>query len=90
MGNGNKAQMKRERNAKAGTEAKSQLKINVASKTIQCKVCFQTFMCTSKPPELTLHADNKHSKTLLECFPEYKEADPKADAKANSKTSAKK
>ncbi|KAJ2629882.1 hypothetical protein GGF44_004181 [Coemansia sp. RSA 1694] len=83
MGNGNKAQMKRERNAKAGTEAKSQLKINVASKTIQCKVCFQTFM-------LTLHADNKHSKTLLECFPEYKEADPKADAKANSKTSAKK
>ncbi|KAJ2749878.1 hypothetical protein GGH94_004631 [Coemansia aciculifera] len=90
MGNGNKAQMKRERNAKAGTEAKSQLKINVASKTIQCKVCFQTFMCTSKVPELTLHADNKHSKTLLECFPEHKENETKSDNKPNAKVSGKK
>ncbi|KAJ2362253.1 hypothetical protein H4S02_011432, partial [Coemansia sp. RSA 2611] len=88
MGNGNKAQMKRERNAKAGTEAKSQLKINVASKTIQCKTCFQTFMCTSKAPELTLHASNKHDKTLPECFPDFKESDVKTDkpnAKANGK-----
>ncbi|KAJ2881241.1 hypothetical protein H4R27_004221 [Coemansia aciculifera] len=73
MGNGNKAQMKRERNAKAGTEAKSQLKINVASKTIQCK--FQ---------------NNKHSKTLLECFPEHKENETKSDNKPNAKVSGKK
>ncbi|KAJ2034475.1 hypothetical protein GGI13_001542 [Coemansia sp. RSA 455] len=72
--------MKRERNAKAGTEAKSQLKINVASKTIQCKVCFQTFMCTSKVPD----------KSLLECFPEYKENEAKSDNKTNAKVSGKK
>ncbi|KAJ2812076.1 hypothetical protein H4S07_001643 [Coemansia furcata] len=84
--------MKRERNAKAGTEAKSQLKVNVASKTIQCKVCFQTFMCTSKIPELTQHADNKHSKTLQECFPGHgeKENDGKADNKTNVKANGKK
>ncbi|KAJ2744152.1 hypothetical protein GGI20_003190 [Coemansia sp. BCRC 34301] len=70
MGNGNKAQMKRERNAKTGTEAKSQLKINVA---------------------LTLHADNKHSKTFAECFPDYVENDSKAGDKNNSsKTNSKK
>ncbi|KAJ2734292.1 hypothetical protein IW152_002423 [Coemansia sp. BCRC 34962] len=81
--------MKRERNAKIGTEAKSQLKINIASKTIQCKTCFQTFMCTSKSPELTLHASNKHSKTLAECFPDFKENEAKID-KPNAKASGKK
>ncbi|KAJ2493609.1 hypothetical protein IWW37_000475 [Coemansia sp. RSA 2050] len=71
--------MKRERNAKIGTEAKSQLKINIASKTIQCKTCFQTFMCTSKSPD----------KTLAECFPDFKENEAKID-KPNAKASGKK
>ncbi|KAH9815252.1 At2g23090 like protein [Melampsora americana] len=72
-GNGAKAAQKRERNAKAaGTTAKSQLKVNEAAKNIQCKVCFQTFLQTSREPALKEHAENKHSRTLADCFPMYK------------------
>ncbi|CAO3698782.1 unnamed protein product [Rhizopus microsporus] len=48
MGNGAKAQMKRERNAKQNQkkEGASQLKANAAAKNIICKTCFQTFLCT--------------------------------------------
>ncbi|KAH8918554.1 DUF1909-domain-containing protein [Atractiella rhizophila] len=73
MGNGNKAAMKREKNAKdaKGAAPKSQLKSNEAAKNIQCKVCFATFLSTSNSKNLTEHASNKHSKTLEECFPSY-------------------
>ncbi|GHJ86232.1 hypothetical protein NliqN6_2634 [Naganishia liquefaciens] len=71
-GNGAKAAMKRDKNAAAGTKAGSQLKANAASQTIQCKTCFQTFQSTTKLPELTQHAENKHSKTLAVCFPTAK------------------
>ncbi|KUI58687.1 hypothetical protein VM1G_06120 [Cytospora mali] len=71
-GNGAKSAQKRERNAKnAGKEAKSQLKVNEQAKDIQCKVCFSTFLKTTRGPALTEHAANKHSKTLAECFPTY-------------------
>ncbi|KAG8159978.1 hypothetical protein KVR01_010615 [Diaporthe batatas] len=71
-GNGAKSAQKRERAMKnAGKEAKSQLKVNESAKDIQCKVCFSTFLKTSRAPALTEHAANKHSKTLAECFPNF-------------------
>ncbi|KAG2189190.1 hypothetical protein INT44_004332, partial [Umbelopsis vinacea] len=76
MGNGQKAQMKRDRNAKDAKKGPtSQLKavsvhrINNAAKSVICQVCKQTFLCTIRAKALTEHADNKHSKTLEECFP---------------------
>ncbi|KAI8890079.1 DUF1909-domain-containing protein [Backusella circina FSU 941] len=72
MGNGAKAQQKRERNAKnSKKENGSQLKVNETAKNIICKTCFQTFLCTSREKALTEHAENKHSKTMKECFPDY-------------------
>ncbi|KAF8306042.1 DUF1909-domain-containing protein [Clavulina sp. PMI_390] len=73
MGNGAKAQQKRERNAKAaGSGGKSTLKANEAAKNIICKVCFATFLQTSRAPALLEHATNKHNKPGSECFPDFK------------------
>ncbi|KAI0082241.1 DUF1909-domain-containing protein [Panus rudis PR-1116 ss-1] len=72
MGNGAKAQQKRERNqAKQGGTAKSQIKVNEAAKNIICQTCRQTFLLTTRAPALEEHAQNKHSKTMAECFPTY-------------------
>ncbi|KEZ46004.1 hypothetical protein SAPIO_CDS1407 [Scedosporium apiospermum] len=71
MGNGAKAQQKRERNQKDSKVAKSQLKSNTAACNIVCNVCKQSFLQTSKAPTLTIHAENKHSKTLADCFPNF-------------------
>ncbi|KAI1165749.1 zinc-binding-domain-containing protein [Nemania serpens] len=95
---GAKAQQKRERNAKDGKTAKSQLKVvrgpdpdlsiypssvrisdvdvrtymqNAKAMDIQCTVCKSTFLKTTRAPQLTEHASNKHSKTLADCFPGY-------------------
>ncbi|KAI9280564.1 At2g23090 like protein [Umbelopsis sp. AD052] len=74
MGNGQKAQMKRDRNAKDAKKGPtSQLKANNAAKSVICQVCKQTFLCTIRAKALTEHADNKHSKTLEECFPGFEE-----------------
>ncbi|KAJ4297042.1 hypothetical protein N0V88_003958 [Collariella sp. IMI 366227] len=74
-GNGAKAAQKRARNdKKAGTKAVSQLKTNVAAMSIICAQCRQTFLSTSREPQLTLHAVNKHNATLPQCFPEFKPA----------------
>eukprot|EP01102_Stenamoeba_stenopodia_P015777 TRINITY_DN542_c0_g1_i1.p1 TRINITY_DN542_c0_g1~~TRINITY_DN542_c0_g1_i1.p1 ORF type:complete len:122 (-),score=18.89 TRINITY_DN542_c0_g1_i1:147-512(-) len=69
-GNGCRAQQKRERNAaKAGGAAKSQLKVNEKAKSILCKVCRQSFLCTTTPAELKQHAENKHPKNPYDsCF----------------------
>jgi len=73
MGNGAKAQQKRERNAaKAGGTAKSQVKSNEAAMNIICQTCRQTFFATTRAPALEEHAQNKHSKTLADCFPTFK------------------
>ncbi|KAG6009747.1 hypothetical protein E4U21_001496 [Claviceps maximensis] len=69
MGNGAKAQQKRERNAKDGKVAKSQLKVNQQAMNIQCQVCKATFLSTTKGPALLEHAQNKHSKGIADCFP---------------------
>lgn len=81
-GNGAKSHAKREANAKklAGPSG-SQLKVNQASMNIICQVCRQTFMLTTKSPELTQHADNKHKKTQDECFPGFVEQVSKKSAK---------
>ncbi|KAI0199787.1 At2g23090 like protein [Astrocystis sublimbata] len=71
MGNGAKAQQKRERNAKDSKAAKSQLKVNEKAMDIQCSICKSTFLKTTRAPQLTEHASNKHSKTLGDCFPGY-------------------
>ncbi|KAH8554735.1 At2g23090 like protein [Umbelopsis sp. PMI_123] len=74
MGNGQKAQMKRERNAKDAKKGPtSQLKQNDAAKSVICQTCRQTFLCTIRSKALTEHADNKHSKTLEQCFPGFVE-----------------
>jgi len=74
-GNGNRAKQKRERNQKKKEQDsgnKSQLKSNEAAKTIICKVCRQSFMCTTKEAELRMHQENKHEKQeFAACFPEY-------------------
>ncbi|KDQ54724.1 hypothetical protein JAAARDRAFT_37824 [Jaapia argillacea MUCL 33604] len=73
MGNGAKAQQKRERATKgAPGKAKSQLKVNEASKSIVCVTCRQPFMITTRQPALEDHAKNKHEKTLADCFPDFK------------------
>jgi len=72
MGNGAKAQQKRDRNAKAaGTGSKSSLKTNEAAKSVVCDVCKQTFLVTVRQPQLEEHAQNKHSKGIADCFPNY-------------------
>ncbi|KAK4129452.1 DUF1909-domain-containing protein [Parathielavia appendiculata] len=77
-GNGAKAAQKRARNEKkAAPKAASQLKANVAAMNIICAVCKQTFLSTSREPQLTLHAVNKHNSTLPQCFPHFKAADAK-------------
>ncbi|EXF76382.1 hypothetical protein CaCOL14_008963 [Colletotrichum acutatum] len=71
MGNGAKAQQKRDRNAKDAKPKGSQLKVNAAAKDIQCQICKSTFLKTTKAPALTEHAENKHSKGLADCFPAF-------------------
>ncbi|EMD41713.1 hypothetical protein CERSUDRAFT_128755 [Gelatoporia subvermispora B] len=72
MGNGAKAQQKRERNAtKSQSAAKSQIKVNQQAMNIVCQTCRQAFLLTTRAPALEEHAQNKHSKTMAECFPTY-------------------
>ncbi|PWO00060.1 DUF1909-domain-containing protein [Tilletiopsis washingtonensis] len=74
MGNGNKANMKRERNAKnaAASEPKSQLKANQAALSVKCAVCMQTFMSTVRTAALQEHIDAKHpKKDVATCFPGF-------------------
>ncbi|KAH6634256.1 At2g23090 like protein [Chaetomium sp. MPI-SDFR-AT-0129] len=74
-GNGAKAAQKRARNdKKAPAKAASQLKANAAAMSIICNQCKQTFLSTSREPQLTLHAVNKHNATLPQCFPDYQPA----------------
>ncbi|KAF8971562.1 DUF1909-domain-containing protein [Flammula alnicola] len=85
MGNGAKAQQKRERNAdkNAAGGSKSQAKVNEAAKSIVCATCKQPFLITTRAPaslrlalffltfRLEEHSKNKHSKTIAECFPTF-------------------
>ncbi|KAI0067868.1 DUF1909-domain-containing protein, partial [Artomyces pyxidatus] len=68
---GAKAAQKRERNAEknAAKGSKSQAKVNEAAKNIVCSICRQPFLVTTRGPALEEHAQNKHSKTMADCFP---------------------
>ncbi|GAW09293.1 At2g23090 like protein [Lentinula edodes] len=72
MGNGAKAAQKRERNAKNTDKTQtSQKKSNEAAKSIICSTCKQAFFVTTRQPALEEHAQNKHSKAITECFPNF-------------------
>ncbi|KAF7562973.1 hypothetical protein G7046_g1174 [Stylonectria norvegica] len=74
MGNGARAQQKRERNMKDAKPAKSQLKVNEKACDIQCQICKATFLKTTKAPALKQHSENKHAKnTFAECFPDVED-----------------
>ncbi|KAJ8634618.1 hypothetical protein MRB53_008885 [Persea americana] len=62
-GNGQKAKMAREKNLEKHKAAKgSQLETNKKAMTIQCKVCMQTFICTTSEVKCKEHAEAKHPK----------------------------
>ncbi|KAF3785435.1 Uncharacterized protein EJ110_NYTH27414 [Nymphaea thermarum] len=55
------------------SDAGSQLETNKKAMTIQCKVCMQTFMCTTSEVKCREHAEAKHPKNdLYQCFPHLK------------------
>uniref|UniRef100_A0A2N9EMM3 At2g23090-like zinc-binding domain-containing protein n=1 Tax=Fagus sylvatica TaxID=28930 RepID=A0A2N9EMM3_FAGSY len=64
----------RERNLEKQKAAKgSQLEKNKAAMTIQCKVCMQTFICTTTEVKCREHAEAKHPKSdVYACFPHLK------------------
>ncbi|XP_015579876.1 uncharacterized protein At2g23090 isoform X3 [Ricinus communis] len=75
-GNGQKAKMAREKNLekqRAAAAKGSQLESNKKAMSIQCKVCMQTFMCTTTEVKCREHAEAKHPKSdLYTCFPHLK------------------
>eukprot|EP00850_Spirogloea_muscicola_P009096 SM000050S17021 [mRNA] locus=s50:416403:417158:- [translate_table: standard] len=73
-GNAQKSATARERNlAKAAKANKgSQLDTNTKAMTIQCKVCMQTFMCTTSESKCKEHSDSRHPKVdFSQCFPQF-------------------
>ncbi|KAJ3314742.1 hypothetical protein HDV04_005748 [Boothiomyces sp. JEL0838] len=75
MGNGAKAAMKRERNAKdqkAGGKSQTKSVINIAAMNVKCAICMQTFLQTVKRKGLEEHINAKHSgKDVASCFPNF-------------------
>ncbi|XP_042061416.1 uncharacterized protein At2g23090-like [Salvia splendens] len=75
-GNAQKTKMAREKNQekmKGAKGAGSQLDANKKAMSIQCKVCMQTFICTTSEVKCKEHAEAKHPKAdLLTCFPHLK------------------
>ncbi|GKD30883.1 casein kinase II subunit alpha [Tanacetum coccineum] len=74
-GNAQKSKMAREKNLeKARAAGKgSQLEANKKAMNIQCKVCMQTFICTTSEVKCREHAEAKHPKSdVLTCFPHLK------------------
>ncbi|GJP56508.1 hypothetical protein CLOM_g15573 [Closterium sp. NIES-68] len=74
-GNGQKAKMAREKaQAKMQGNRGSQLEINQKAMNIQCKVCMQTFICTTNEAKCREHADARHPKNdFYQCFPHLKQ-----------------
>ncbi|KAF3671733.1 putative acyl-CoA-binding domain-containing protein 3-like [Capsicum annuum] len=73
-GNGQKAKMAREKNMeKMKAQKGSQLEANKKAMSIQCKVCMQTFICTTSEVKCREHAEAKHPKSdVYACFPHLK------------------
>ncbi|KAJ5881855.1 uncharacterized protein N7529_000527 [Penicillium soppii] len=69
MGNGAKTLTQRKRDTKTTKAAGSQRDSNEKAMNIQCKICKQTFLQTTKAPALMEHAANKHAKLpAASCF----------------------
>ncbi|KAJ4476739.1 At2g23090 like protein, partial [Lentinula aciculospora] len=69
---GAKAAQKRERNTKNASKGPtSQQKTNDAAKSIICQTCKQAFFITTRQPALEEHSQNKHTKSMSECFPNF-------------------
>mmetsp|Transcript_23671 Transcript_23671/g.60456 ORF Transcript_23671/g.60456 Transcript_23671/m.60456 type:complete len:80 (-) Transcript_23671:291-530(-) len=76
-GNGAKSATKRARAMEKAAKAPagSQLKDNAASLTIACKICLQTFVCTTTEKVLRDHWENRHPKQeFFAAFPHLKPA----------------
>ncbi|KAL8127986.1 uncharacterized protein At2g23090-like [Apium graveolens] len=74
-GNAQKTKMAREKNQEKAAKASkgSQLETNKKAMSIQCKVCMQTFICTTSDVKCREHAEAKHPKSDAEtCFPHLK------------------
>ncbi|XP_022768674.1 uncharacterized protein At2g23090-like [Durio zibethinus] len=73
-GNGQKSRMAREKHMEKNKPVKgSQLESNKKAMTIQCKVCMQTFICTTSEVKCREHAEAKHPKfDMYACFPHLK------------------
>ncbi|KAF8695503.1 hypothetical protein HU200_037432 [Digitaria exilis] len=83
-GNAQKSKMARERNAEKNKGSKgSQLEANKKAMNIQlitsnisstqCKICMQTFICTTSEAKCKEHAEARHPKNeLVQCFPHLK------------------
>ncbi|XP_051149936.1 uncharacterized protein At2g23090-like [Andrographis paniculata] len=73
-GNAQKSKMAREKHMEKSKSAKgSQLEINKKAMNIQCKVCMQTFICTTSEVKCKEHAEARHPKAdLYICFPHLK------------------
>ncbi|CAL5034329.1 unnamed protein product [Urochloa decumbens] len=53
--------------------AGSQLEANKKAMNIQCKICMQTFICTTSEAKCKEHAEARHPKNdLHQCFPHLK------------------
>ncbi|CAM8911125.1 hypothetical protein QQ045_033215 [Rhodiola kirilowii] len=71
-GNAQKSKTARERNLEKQKNASkgSQLEANKKAMNIQCKVCMQTFICTTSEVKCREHAEAKHPKSdVSACFP---------------------
>ncbi|XP_051216441.1 uncharacterized protein At2g23090 [Lolium perenne] len=73
-GNAQKSKMAREKNLEKLKGGKgSQLEANKKAMNIQCKICMQTFICTTSEAKCKEHAEAKHPKSeLTQCFPHLK------------------
>ncbi|KAL9254759.1 hypothetical protein AKJ16_DCAP06122 [Drosera capensis] len=73
-GNAQKSKTARERNLEKNKPAKgSQLDANKKAMSIQCKICMQTFICTTTEVKCREHAEAKHPKQdVYTCFPHLK------------------
>ncbi|XP_052202244.1 uncharacterized protein At2g23090-like [Diospyros lotus] len=74
-GNGQKSKMARAKHLEKTKAPKgSQLESNKKAMNIQCRVCMQTFICTTSEAKCKEHAEAKHPKAdLYTCFSHLKE-----------------
>ena len=64
-----RARAKSQKKLQESNGASSQLKANEKNMTILCKICRQTFFCTTNESQLQEHVNLKHPKSAYDaCF----------------------